>query len=198
MRSPRLILHPTNLNYIPDQLRQLIDGLREAGFINGHLENGGPEAYQAGDEFLSFVCFLGCSPAVTLEHGQERSTEEREIVHIRIPPPREHPEFIAGPFTEPPVCPVCEMLDEAWQEQLQPGPQVGDIALWHCPHCHHECPIDRLDWRRGAGLVRFTIEIWGVYPAEALPDEQLIRLLRKLTGEDWSYFYSRDSSLNTM
>jgi hypothetical protein len=48
-----------------------------------------------------------------------------------------------------------------------------------------------MNWRQLAGFGRFFIEVWGIFPHEAVPTEKLLKQLASHTpGVSWSFFYA--------
>ena len=48
-----------------------------------------------------------------------------------------------------------------------------------------------MNWRKSAGFARQFIEIFNVYPNEAVPADALLSALQQASGVTWKYFYVR-------
>jgi hypothetical protein len=58
-----------------------------------------------------------------------------------------------------------------------------------CGHCHADSPFWKWNWRQTAGVARLFVDIWGIYPSEAVPGDTLLHTLATLTGSPWVWFY---------
>lgn len=197
MRRPRLILHPKNPQAALIEQSTLQHALQQAGLINQKLDAEEAHGFEGGVELMRLICFLGCSPKVILDQA-EAGKEEAEIgcgshlTYVRLPPAEDTLQFLSTRqnLVEAPKCSRCKSTDADWHRQIQPGPQADD-PQWQCPNCGHQLSATRLPWRKTAGFARQWLEIIGIYPSEAVPDQSLLDTLGRLNGERWVYFYDR-------
>jgi len=183
MQANLLILHPLE----PERAFEsdsLIESLRNIGFISEAMDFHGQCHYRPGEDFLQLVTFLGCSPVVSL--GEPGITGD-DFCHIAIPSPRRTPIVVAGKNAKPPRCPHCRQPDRDWHRQFETGQAVE--KQWVCPNCGHTAPAHQLKWRQSAGIARTFIVIWGIFEGEAVPSDQLLSTLEKVSGGPWTYFY---------
>lgn len=174
----KLILHPVAADYVPASDTSLQEALSQHGFLGGSISHKGVSGYLPGEDFLKHIVFLGCSPAVAL------TPEEGEhFCFIRINGPHQTLQFVQGDESLQPRCPACRKVISPWQHLLH-------TEIFRCGECGHESGIAALDWRHQAGFARLFIEIAGVFPQEAVPADQLLSLLQKVTAVQWTYFYS--------
>lgn len=73
-----LVLYPVGPELVVPQ-PQLFELLSELGLAGEALQN---ECFAVGEQFLSHVCFLGCSPAIELEPQPDQA-----FCYIRVPEP---------------------------------------------------------------------------------------------------------------
>lgn len=174
---PKLVLHPADWERTPPSIETVVFALRSLGFIGEPLADSG--AYAAGNEYLSLITFLGCSPAV--------ATDAQAGCMIRLRAFDDAPQFLGGGVT--PRCPACRTPVEDWRAQ---------VAEWYrdptgkrpCSGCSRLFHPAELDWRHCAGFGRLFIEMAGVYPSEAVPGERLLGTLAALSGGAWGFFYT--------
>jgi hypothetical protein len=183
-----LYLTPCDCDTIPDNPPQLITALQEAGLIGEAFDFSGNRHYCPGEEFISLITFLGCSPVISL--GEPGKTGE-EFSHIGFEGPLAHPRFIAGDNIKIPRCPHCGHRFEPWQPLIEDWEQNPATQLWPCPECGNTVNAPQLRWRKCAGFGRFFIKIWGIFESEAVPNPNLLSLLEKHTGSPWRHFYVR-------
>lgn len=179
MNDGRLLLHPIDpAAQIPD-MGALIGRLRELGLAGEGMDAAG-RRFLAGDRFAELVAFLGCSPY--LRFAPDGGGEA--FCHLGLRGPFESPRLIFGRNTRPPRCPGCHNQIVEWRAGL------GDETL-HCHRCGGVFPLASIAWRRNAGFGRFFLELFNVFPGEAVPSEELMRVLREFTpGQgEWGYFY---------
>lgn len=181
-----LYLHPRDPQQTFDTAA-VVDVLRTAGFISDRFEFNGAVHYKPGEEFLHLLTFLGCSPVVAL--GEPGLTGD-EFCHIEFTPATAQSRFIAGDNIKVPRCRHCNHRINDWTHLIEEWKSKG-IDDWHCPECRHTTPLHRLKWKQCAGFGRQFIKIWGIFEGEAVPGEELMNLLRGITGGDWDEFYCR-------
>lgn len=183
-----LYLCPRDFNAIPADTEALITELREAGFIADSFPFSGDEHYRPGEEFITLVTFLGCSPVISL--GEPGKTGD-EFCHIAFEGPLASPNFIAGDNVKLPRCPHCGHRFDLWQPLIEDWLQHPDEQQWSCPDCGKKVSAPQLRWRKCAGFGRFFIKIWGIFESEAVPNPNLLSIVEKSTGSPWQHFYVR-------
>lgn len=142
-----------------------------------------PGAFCVGDEFLNLIGFMGCSTHVDLE---PRFAGDTDFCHIRLLGVFDAPRLLVGVNTRPPRCPECRKpVGKDWEQALATPPL-------QCPHCCTLLPVERLGWRHTAGLARQFVQIIGVFPGEALPQDHLLDTLGRLGIGAWGYFHVQE------
>lgn len=180
-QSPfQLIIHPVS----PDSftgVETLTKTLESVEFI-GSAET--QNRYLVGEQFLSHLTFLGCSPDIELY-----PQDDKPYCYIQITETEKAPVFCAGINIKLPRCKACKNELSRLPSILQQG-IASEIT---CHHCNE--PIDpfSLNWRKSACIARNKIIIGNIYESEAVPDERLLTALQKETGYNWKYCYIRTS-----
>lgn len=189
MAENLLYLCPANAETAPRDYPALIDILKQEGFIGGTIDVDGEEHYKPGDEFLSLITFLGCSPVIAL--GEPGKTGD-EFCHIAIDEPSPSPRFVAGDNIKVPRCPGCGHRFEQWAPLVEAWESEPQAAAFTCPACEKPLTAPQLRWRKCAGFGRFFIRVWGIFESEAVPNPNLLSTLEKSTGGPWQHFYVRN------
>jgi len=143
----------------------------------------GDNHYLPGDNFLSLLTFLGCSPNINLS-----PTDNEDHCHISLIKQTDNPQCLGYTRTCNPKCPHCTKRISNWKTgnwQL-----AGSTCL--CDKCGMESNYDKLNWKQECGFGRCGFEVAHIYPHEAVPTDQLINALKKKTGFDWKYCYSNN------
>ncbi len=162
----------------PAPVGSVVRVLENAGLI-GAMESGEDHRYQAGEQFLSLIMFLGCSPQISLTDAA--ATDGQPVCRIRL---HEFKDVQLMESRPPPAlrCPACRATFP------RPSAPAYDRQQG-CSACGESVPLYRLDWRRNAGFGRFFVEIENVFPHEAVPADRLTSVLEALSGNRWDYFY---------
>gem|GEM_PF-859279 len=140
----------------------------------------GSPPYAAGEQLMEFINYLGCSPTLAagdvqaslLIHRFNRLTGlgGESVVALRYP--------------------GCGHLIEAPTALLSSPPELGE---WNCSRCDNSGRVFDINWRKSAGFSNCFIEISGIFPREALPNDRFLELLSAFSETDWKWFYSRSS-----
>lgn len=176
---PSLLLHAQDPCWSPQGLTTLIKPLHDLGLVSissGERQNS---VYWAGENFLSLVMFLGCSPQVQLDPRSAADDQAVCSVHFHV-----YPEvtFLSAAKRPAARCKQCRtpVTDER---------QAGVETIFTCEQCGEVAQAIDLDWRRAAGFGRCFIEIAGIYPQEAVPSDKLLNALASCSGDSWQYFF---------
>jgi len=176
-----MVLHPADALAAPSPER-VAALLAALGLLAGPTASG--EWGAPGPRFMELVTFLGCSPALI--------TEGEGAYGVRVAPVAQRPRLRVGVNTAAPRCPRCRHSVGQWASRLAEWRAGLLQAQWACPACGAATAVADLDWRRGAGIARAFADLRGVYPAEALPGDELLGALHGLGAGRWSYFFLRD------
>lgn len=143
----------------------------------------GPDAdvYRPGEQLMTYINFLGCSPS--LASGQLQATI---VVHEF-----EHLTAMGGRPIETIRCPQCRHPLQHPDQLLN---NYSSNKRWICPGCDNAFTFMQINWRKSVGISTLFLEISPVFPKEALPGEELLRLLGQTFQCNWSWFYSEASS----
>jgi hypothetical protein len=190
MAAHKLILHPANPTALPTGERNSAALLRDIGLIGDSFKLDGKCHYFTGDGFLSLVTFLGCAPIIetTPPAGTAELADAARagrFCHISLSGILSEPRLRADPRSRT-RCPVCGKT-QTWSGQLTDG---STRITMTCGHCRVDSAIEEWDWRQNGGVARLFVDIWGVYPSEAVPGNRLLHTLATVTGSPWTWFYS--------
>ncbi|WJW76112.1 hypothetical protein QVG61_03190 [Thiohalobacter sp. IOR34] len=190
MAAHKLILHPVATELAADFPATVQHCLEELGVLGAPFELDGRRHHRTGDGFLGHFSFLGCSPYLELDPPDEPAAREEaarlgRFCHIHLQP-RIGPPTLRCDANARPRCPACRAAAPLARIR------AGQEAPLPCPRCQaHWGPGDWL-WRQGGGRAVFFLDIWGIHPAEVVPQTTLLEALAALGGSDWQYFYLRE------
>ena len=197
MAVHKLVLCPTHVDQGVVDTTTLVIALRSIGLLGVPACYDLPGAFRVGEQFLQLVSFLGCSPAIELEPPLDpeecaRVCASGKLCHVRIPVPDQRIRFRGDSRLPTPRCPHCRKAIEFWPELLarwRSEPQASD---WECRICSYQGRLFDLNFRQRGAFARCFVDIWGIHPAEAVPDESLLSSLAGLSGGEWKYLYLQD------
>lgn len=161
----KLYIYPNNPDYLVD-IVALASLLKKLEFTGRSLPQN---RYATGENFLSLLTFMGCSPNIELE-----PQDDKPYCYIELGSATE-PLFISGKNTKYPACPHCKSkLDNPT-----------------CSNCNKAIDLAKLNWRKSAFVASSWITISNIYELEAIPSDQLLNALEKETGAKWKPAYIR-------
>ena len=177
---PSLLLHADDPLWQADKPASLASTLRDLGLIGKCTASEHVAEFQAGEQFLKLVMFLGCSPQVVLD--PELAEQGQAVCHIRLLSYREVT-LLTGKSNSAVRCTKCRAAVEL--------PSAASFeALYRCQQCGNTSRVSDLDWRQSAGFGLCFIEINGIYPQEAVPSDKLLNALNAYSHCNWRYFYA--------
>ena len=184
MRTPKLLLYPTDITPIPDLEARLRSALSELGLLGAPFELDGRRHFEAGDRFLELVSLVGCSPALELAPPDDpgaRAEAARlgRFCHLHLGPLFPIPVWRAGSRARP-RCPRCRAS--------APAPQVLN-AGGRCRACGGQSAPETWRWRHQGARARLFLEIWGIHESEAAPTPGLTQPIESITDTPWSYCF---------
>jgi hypothetical protein len=179
MSIGKLILHSGSLKPFPSERESLINTLRSIGLLGASLDHR-EKTFLTGDRFLQLISFVGCSTNVCLT---PKGSEDGEFCSLNIKGPLNQPLLVWSKNCRPPRCQACKSPIDDWKEQL-------DNQTLKCSQCKEESLLDSISWGRHGGYGCIFIEINNIFPGEARPMHNLLISLGKVTGTEWSYFYT--------
>lgn len=179
MPDNALVLYPQNAGFCLPEKSSLFHELAKIGLLDTDIQ-GLNHAWYAGPRFLELITFLGCSPHVVFAPEKQGGA----FTYIEMPDAFDMPRLISGMNVKTPKCPGCRQAHVAWQEWLD-EPQ----GVQRCEHCGAELSVKIMNWRQSACLARQLIIIHEVFEGEAVPGDELLRVLHNITGTEWDYCY---------
>ena len=181
----KLVLYPMDADFqlqVWDSLQQY---LLSEQFIGDPLPPR-KRAYRGGERLLQSIIFMGCSPSLVFEPPEDGSLDFCHVVFSNLETPlmfRHHSQGLI------PCCPHCGHRVDRGMERIQSYLQ-GDTAPFQCESCSQTVSAAQLRWRHRGALARVFIDIYSVYPQEAVPTEQFLTQLKQYSGVEWSYCYT--------
>jgi hypothetical protein len=180
MAYDKLVLHPQDPRAILQDPAHLLDALRSRGLIGGPLVWNGESHYAPGARFEELIQFRFKGFA---------KPEAREL-HVSLSETAEDPEFLGGSNAQTPHCPECRGIVSDWKVQLRTW-RRDHRGTWDCARCGRGVEVENLDWAHTGGIARYSVDLWGIPPAVAVPSVELLAFLQRTTLQEWSYFYYR-------
>ena len=189
----RLVLYPTILeeeNIEP----KCIQLLQDNEFISSTWSYNKEDFYLAAKKFTTLLMFCGCAPRIQFspEENGEPGSNFVAVKFISLA----NNSFYPGknPFNY--TCSRCKtaipITDSKIADSISFVNKNIEGAGFFCPSCAHEYFYQKINWRRKAGFGKFFIEIRGIFESEALPSDELLQMLTRLTHSQWAYFYAQD------
>jgi hypothetical protein len=184
----RLVIYPDDVNFIPQNRDSIQRALSAIEFTGSTLPSDDDSMrFLIGEQFLNFVTFLGCSPAIEIEPPEDGS---EDFCHIHISPIHQQAEFCADAAGKGPRCPHCRYEEKNWQALAEQW-RGNNAIKFQCPECQQATDVIELNWRKSAVAAHLFIEIYSVFPNEAVLADKVLSVLEQATGVAWKYFYSR-------
>ena len=177
--SYSLVLYPIDPLFSLPQLA-LVDILSDINLIGKQEVEG---RYLVGEQFLSLLCFLGCSPDIELFP----QSDDKPYCYIEVPKNSEITQCILSKAVKLPKCPHCK--SDLSQLPISLKKQCS-LAV-DCHSCGESLNPTKLNWRKTAVFAKNMIIIGNIYEAEAIPDHSLLDILEKFTKVAWKYAYIR-------
>ena len=180
MPISRLIFFPKNTQRLVDD-KLIIKTISDIEFIK--IEPYTNNHYLPGENFLSLVTFLGCSPNINLQPSTDEPHCFVSILHSS-----NKPKHLGHTSTCHPKCPNCTKRIANWKTDNW---QQAD-ELCTCDKCGTQTPYAQLNWKQECGFGCCGFEIAHIYPHEAVPTDQLLEALEEKTGIKWLYCYTNN------
>ncbi len=178
----KLYLYPEDPD-APVENAGLKSTLADCKFIGPLIEKN---RYQAGEQFLSLLCFMGCSPNIELE-----PQNDRPYCYIEIPESSAEKRFIAGRNTRKLQCPGCKQTVNNAKALINDAIE-NKVDFFECPECNQRIDLETINWRKSAFIAKSWIAVGNIYEAEAIPDDKLLGQLELATGNPWKFAYIRE------
>lgn len=142
-------------------------------------------AWRAGEAFLSWISFTGCSPHVRLEPPPDGIGS---FCYILLEGPYPIPRLLWGRNTRPPRCPQCRRAIADWPQRRADW-EIAPHLAFPCPDCGETITALSLRWRDNGGFGRSFLVVEDVFPGEAAPVVTLFEQLEALGVGPWHHFY---------
>lgn len=178
MNTSKLIFFPDSIDKTINN-QALLQILINSQFITENKQN--TNQYLPGDNFLSLITFLGCSPNINLI-----PVEGESHCFISFIEHSQEPLCLGYTQTVNPKCPACKKRIGEWKTtNWQTAGQ-----LCSCDKCQKQTLYAELNWKHECGFARCGFEIHHIYPHEAVPTDQLLDKLKQFSSFEWTYCYT--------
>lgn len=179
LNNPCLILTPLQNEFCLTDTSSFLTTLTELKFL-GHLLSKNESDFEAGEDFLHKITFLGCSPTLYSDNGSD--------IFIRIIQSR-HLQFFHCDSMPPPRCPHCHKTNKDWPVNYQHWLNNKDVVD-ACPDCDKDFNFASMKWKKNGGYGKLLIQIHGVQEQLAVPNQNFLTELEMITGTQWEYFFA--------
>lgn len=182
----RLVLYPRDAQYAA-AWQPIMQALQAAEFIANRWGGEAGQRFTAGNRFLAYITFMGCSPYIEFEPPPDGSSD---FCHVQFSEIYSGTQFRRASQNVFARCPKCGKRLANWESAVLNWRE--DPARYHfqCDKCHGEVSLYQLGWRHNAGFSRMFIDVMSIYPQEGVPVDALLALLEKASGTPWDYFYT--------
>jgi hypothetical protein len=163
-----------------EDVLQLVSVLQDIDFISQKINS--PEAnnnFSTGNQFLDYIAYMGCAPAIQFEAGESNS----HFCFIKIHHYDAAKLIHSQKQSAAPRCPNCKKPVKNWEENCTNSKIFCDL-------CRTASNIEEFNWRKMAGYSQMFIEITDIFPKEAIPQQLLLDRLSEIFDINWLYFYS--------
>lgn len=182
--TAKLVLFPHGHDLPTAGVDDLAGLLRDIGLVTGEtMELEGRRHHLLGDGLFDLVTFLGCAPSLELAPPASGQPGPMDFVSLCPMGPFPVPRLRRGRNTTAPPCPACGSRDPGWRWQGATG---------SCNACGAAADAAALPWRKSAAVGSFFLDLWAIYPAEAVPAPALLEHLAGFSGGPWRYGYLLD------
>ncbi len=173
-----LYLCPGQQDFTLRDISTFVTQLQQNGLISEAITER-ENSFFAGQRFLDYVAYMGCSPAIQFE----ASDTSKNFCHIKIHQYDTAKLIVSQKQSRAPHCPNCNRPVKDWLHNKTE-------ETIRCNLCNTTANIGDFNWRKMAGYARVFIEITDIFPKEAIPQQILLDKLTGICKTDWLYFYS--------
>ncbi|MEJ2426985.1 MAG: hypothetical protein P8101_21575 [Candidatus Thiodiazotropha sp.] len=146
LHTGRLVLTPVSPYAALEDHAPLIAMLREIALIDSAILPH-TNRFLLGENFMQWINFMGCSPFIRMEPGEDNEP----YCHLIIDGPTPHPRLLAGRNTTPPRCANCRKRLIDWRHTFASWEEASPGWLATCPHCGQTQDPVTYDFRQTAG-----------------------------------------------
>lgn len=177
MPISKLLFSPKD-NHLLVNNTLILRAISNINFINSNEYHA--NHYLPGENFLSLITFLGCSPNINLE-----PTPDESHCYISLLAPSKQARCLGYTSSCNPKCPSCKKRISDWKTNNWQEPNT----ICRCDKCATETAYAQLNWKNECGFGCCGFEVTHIYPHEAVPTDQLMEALHEQTGIEWIYSY---------
>jgi hypothetical protein len=161
--------------------------LQAEQFLGDLWGEEGDGRFLAGNHFLKFITFMGCSPYIVFEPPPDGSFN---FCHIELSKIYTGIQFRSASREVFARCPQCRKRMNQWEPFISQWQTDSAATDFYCDKCNAKVSLYALQWRQTAGFGRMFMDVYSIHPQEGVPTDPLLALLEKASGTPWQYFYS--------
>lgn len=186
----RLYLYPTDITK-KTPIKALKKILQNIDLIGIELNSDKTVCrYKVGEEFLSLICFMGCSPNIEIEPQNDSPFCYVEIATLPEANRSETNRFFCGHNIKKVNCYHCKIAQPQLAKNLLEATQ-NQLFQQACHSCGKVLDPTKINWRKSAFIANTWVLLGNIYESEAVPDDKLLLALSQASNCEWKYAYIR-------
>ncbi len=188
-----LILIPVNHQQLSTFQINISDVLLKLNVIKKAIIKDNTEYFFAGDNYLQFISFLGCSPFLNFDSKEDLTLSDlkqtiADLNYIQIISNSVEYNFQNTEYGIKAICPACKKKILEWQSLITQW--QSDLKLeTNCQQCQKNISLLDINWKKTAGFFKTAIIFHGIQAELALPSDNFLMQLENITKVQWRYFY---------
>lgn len=183
MTQARLIICPQSPYNAPSSCPDIKHALTELGLMASEFADN---TYYAGNDFISLIPFLGCSPNIQLTPDGDNA-----FCYLKISDISESSQHLGHGKAFRPKCPNCKAKIQDWKDTENWQSSSSEVT---CIECNTSSALCHLKWSQEGGYGRFCIIITNIHAHEAVPSDKVFQTLKNTTGFEWTYLYANNET----
>jgi len=188
-----LILNPVKPLDLTQYKHSIIKALSELNIIGNSIIKDNNDYFFAGEHYLQYISFLGCSPYLNFEPKTDIALSDLQdtlpdLNYVQFNFNSTHYSFNKTEFGVKAICPVCKSKIIQWQGLIDTWEKDNKPKL-PCPQCKQTISILDINWRKTAGFYLSAILFYGIQSELAVPADNFLTRLEDITNSKWRYFF---------
>ncbi len=188
-----LVLIPNNHQPFSESQITINEVLSKLDVISHAIIKGNTKYFFAGDAYLQFISFLGCSPFLNFNPTKTLTLTDlkqtiADLNYIQIISDSGKYNFQRTEYGVKAICPACKKKIAEWQSLITQW--QSDLKLnTSCHQCQKNISLLDINWKKTAGFFKTAIIFHGIQAELALPSDSFLMQLEDITNVQWRYFY---------
>jgi len=188
-----LVLHPIEHLNLSNYKTKLITALTDLEVISTAINQNNSDCYLSGKNYLNYISFIGCSPYLNFEPRNTITASDlkqtiADLNYIQFNFNTDKFSFNKTDFGVKAICPKCKSKIPEWNNLIINWEKKSTLNV-SCSQCTQEISLLDIDWKKTAGFYKSAILFHGIQAELALPVDNFLMLLEKVTNAKWQYFY---------